>query len=246
VHALRCDGHHQMSDLGSGSEPVHSGSTCWFSAASPAAACRRGRKGAPTRWRRLDTDNDGTMAEAKKAAGALLDRDRDGTLDLRELRGRVDAKEFAAADRDKDGTLTKDEYFTIVEKRKALQGRRRPQNCAPRRAARCCACWCSRAHSGSDEPGCVQILALAHILFRKTGVHFSGICARPHGSYGLKVDSDVSSGIKRRMRIRGNNAGRVVFFDDQRSDAPCRKVRAPDDRRSHPPAPATEIRVTRR
>jgi hypothetical protein len=75
-----------MSYLGSGSEPVHSGSTCWFSAASPAAACRRGRKGAPTRWRRLDTDNDGTMdlAEAKKAAGALfdrLDRDRDGTLD---------------------------------------------------------------------------------------------------------------------------------------------------------------------
>jgi Ca2+-binding EF-hand superfamily protein len=39
------------------------------------------------------------MAEAKKAAGALfdwLDRDRDGTLDRRELRGRVDAKEFAA------------------------------------------------------------------------------------------------------------------------------------------------------
>ena len=60
------------------------------------------------------------LAEAKKAAGALfdrLDRDRDGTLDRRELRGRVDAKEFAAADPDKDGTLTKDEYFTIVEKR---------------------------------------------------------------------------------------------------------------------------------
>jgi hypothetical protein len=101
-------------------------------------------------------------------------------------------------------------------------------------------------HAGSDEPGCVQILALAHILFRKTGVHFSGICARPHGSYSLKVDSDASSGIKRRMRIRGNNAGRVVFFDDQRSDASCRKVRAPDDRRSHPPAPATEIGFTRR
>jgi hypothetical protein len=76
-------------------------------------------------WRRLDTDNDGTMAEAKKAARALFDRldhDRDGTLDRRELRSRVDAKEFAAADPDKDGTLTKDEYFTIVEK--ALQGRR--------------------------------------------------------------------------------------------------------------------------
>ena len=57
---------------------------------------------------------------AKKAAGALfdrLDRDRDGTFDRRELRGRVDAKEFAAADPDKEGTLTKDEYFTIVEKR---------------------------------------------------------------------------------------------------------------------------------
>lgn len=34
---------------------------------------------------------------------------RNGTLDRRELRGRVDAKEFAAADPDKDGTLTKDE-----------------------------------------------------------------------------------------------------------------------------------------
>jgi EF hand len=187
------------------------------------------------------------LAEAKKAAGALfdwLDRDRDGTLDRRELRGRVDAKEFAAVDPDKDGTLTKDEYFTIVEKRfKAADGRKIAHQGGPRVAA---PAGVLERMPVSDEPGCVQILALAHILFRKTGVHFSGICARPHGSYGLKVDSDVSSGIKRRMRIRGNNAGRVVFFDDQRSDAPCRKVRAPDDRRSHPPAPATEIRVTRR
>jgi Ca2+-binding EF-hand superfamily protein len=70
----------------------------------------------------LDTDSDGTvdLAEAKKAASALFDRldpDRDGTLDRRELRGRLSAKELAAADPDKDGTLTKDEYLSVVEQR---------------------------------------------------------------------------------------------------------------------------------
>jgi len=60
------------------------------------------------------------MAEAKKAGSALfdrLDRDKDGTLDGRELRGRLSAKELAAADPDKDGTLTKDEYLAVVEQR---------------------------------------------------------------------------------------------------------------------------------
>src|SRR5882724_677386 len=70
----------------------------------------------------FDTDNDGTvdLAEAKKAASAVfdrLDRDKDGTLDRRELRGRLSPKEFAAADPDKDGTLTKDEYLAVVEQR---------------------------------------------------------------------------------------------------------------------------------
>ena len=70
----------------------------------------------------LDTDNDRTVSldEAKKAAEAMfdkLDRDHDGTLTRRELRGRLSAKEFAAADTDKDGTLSKDEYLSIVEKR---------------------------------------------------------------------------------------------------------------------------------
>jgi hypothetical protein len=60
----------------------------------------------------------------------------DGTLDRRELRGRVDAKEFAAVDPDKDGTLTKDEYFTIVEKRfKAADGRKIAHQGGPRVAA---------------------------------------------------------------------------------------------------------------
>ena len=58
----------------------------------------------------LDPDNDGTvdLAEAKSAASKLfdkLDRDHDGTLDKRELRGRLNAKDFAAADPDHDGTL---------------------------------------------------------------------------------------------------------------------------------------------
>ncbi|OAF18687.1 calcium-binding protein [Bradyrhizobium neotropicale] len=70
----------------------------------------------------FDTDNDGTLdlAEAKKAAAALfakLDPDHDGTLDARELRGRLTAKELAAADPDHDGTLTLDEYLAVVEQR---------------------------------------------------------------------------------------------------------------------------------
>src|SRR5262249_45208726 len=70
----------------------------------------------------LDTDNDRTvdLDEAKKAASALfdrLDRDHDGTLDRRELRGRVSARELDDADPDHDGTLTKSEYLAVVEKR---------------------------------------------------------------------------------------------------------------------------------
>src|SRR5438046_3524132 len=78
---------------------------------------------APSRaMRLLDTDNDGTadLDEAKKSASTLfdkLDRDHDGTLDRRELRGRLNANEFAAADPDKDGTVSKDEYLKIVEER---------------------------------------------------------------------------------------------------------------------------------
>jgi hypothetical protein len=60
------------------------------------------------------------LDEAKKAASAVFDRlerDKDGTLDKRELSRRVSAKELAAADPDHDGTLTKDEYLALVEQR---------------------------------------------------------------------------------------------------------------------------------
>jgi Ca2+-binding EF-hand superfamily protein len=67
----------------------------------------------------LDPDNDGTvdLAEAKSAASKLfdkLDRDHDGTLDKRELRGRLNAKDFAAGDPDNDGTLDKNEFLVLM------------------------------------------------------------------------------------------------------------------------------------
>ena len=61
-----------------------------------------------------------SIAEVKKAAAnsfAKLDRDHDGTLDKRELAGRLSAKELAAADPDRDGTLTLDEYLAVAERR---------------------------------------------------------------------------------------------------------------------------------
>ena len=65
-------------------------------------------------------DHDGTvdLAEAKTAAGALFDKlekDHDGTLDDKELHGRISAKEWAVADPDNDKTISKDEYLAYVE-----------------------------------------------------------------------------------------------------------------------------------
>jgi Ca2+-binding EF-hand superfamily protein len=70
----------------------------------------------------FDLDSDGTLdlGEVKKAATELfmrLDPDHDGTLDKRELVGRLSARELAAADPDHDGTLSLDEYLAVVEKR---------------------------------------------------------------------------------------------------------------------------------
>jgi len=48
---------------------------------------------------------------------AQLDPDKDGTLDARELRGRMSKSEFAAANPDNDGTLDRAEYLAVVETR---------------------------------------------------------------------------------------------------------------------------------
>ena len=61
-----------------------------------------------------------SLDEGKKAAEVMfdkLDRENDGTLTGRELRSRLNAREFAAADADKDGTISKAEYLAVVEQR---------------------------------------------------------------------------------------------------------------------------------
>jgi len=70
----------------------------------------------------IDPDNDGTvdLNEAKNAAAAVfgkLDVDKDGTLTVKELQGRLSRNEFKTADPDKDATLSKDEYLAVVESR---------------------------------------------------------------------------------------------------------------------------------
>src|SRR5258706_1904889 len=70
----------------------------------------------------FDTDNDGTvdLAEAKKAASALfdkLDRDHDGTLDKRELAGRLNPKEVCPRCSDHRGAHAEEEYIAGSEPR---------------------------------------------------------------------------------------------------------------------------------
>jgi Ca2+-binding EF-hand superfamily protein len=73
----------------------------------------------------LDPDNDGTVSLSEAQAGATkifakLNSDNDGTLDAKELSGRLDATGIKAADPDNDGTLDAKEYAAIVaEKFKA-------------------------------------------------------------------------------------------------------------------------------
>ncbi|HEY8163783.1 MAG TPA: EF-hand domain-containing protein [Methylocystis sp.] len=68
----------------------------------------------------LDTDNDSTVdsSEVKKSAEGLfdkLDTDKDGSIEPKELHGRLSKKEFKTADPDNDGTLDKNEYIAVVE-----------------------------------------------------------------------------------------------------------------------------------
>ena len=68
----------------------------------------------------LDPDHDGTvdLAEAKTAAGALFDKlekDKDGTLDRKELGDRVSEQDWAAVNPDHDKTISKDEYLAYAD-----------------------------------------------------------------------------------------------------------------------------------
>ena len=69
---------------------------------------------------KIDIDNDGTidLNEIKTSAGNVftsLEKDSDGTLDAKELRGKIVKKDFKTADPDSDGTVSKDELMTYVE-----------------------------------------------------------------------------------------------------------------------------------
>jgi hypothetical protein len=93
-------------------------SGAFLAGGSSSALAASGRD--PIKMFNLDADDTLDLGEVKKAAAALfarLDRDHDGTLDKRELAGRMSARELAAADPDHDGTLTLDEYLAVVEKR---------------------------------------------------------------------------------------------------------------------------------
>lgn len=81
---------------------------------TPAAAVQ-------TPIKKFDTDNDSrlNLDEVNKAASATFDRlekDKDSTLDRKEVGNRIPKKEFVSADPDNDGTLTKDEYLAHAQK----------------------------------------------------------------------------------------------------------------------------------
>ncbi|AWN37314.1 histidine kinase [Methylobacterium radiodurans] len=70
----------------------------------------------------IDTDNDSTvdMKEIEAVASATFDRlekDADGTLDAKELKGRLSKAGVRQADPDNDGTLDKKEYLAAVAER---------------------------------------------------------------------------------------------------------------------------------
>jgi Ca2+-binding EF-hand superfamily protein len=75
---------------------------------------------APSPIQKLDTDKDGTLDlnEIKTSVESLftsLEKDADGTLDARELRGKLSGRDLKSADPDSDKTLTKEELMSYVE-----------------------------------------------------------------------------------------------------------------------------------
>jgi Ca2+-binding EF-hand superfamily protein len=80
------------------------------------------RSSRPASFAAIDADRDGTLDldEVKKAAAALfdkLDADHDGTLTRRELRRPLSAADLGSGQAEKQGTLTKEDFLAIVERR---------------------------------------------------------------------------------------------------------------------------------
>jgi Ca2+-binding EF-hand superfamily protein len=78
--------------------------------------------GRPASFAAIDSNRDGKLDldEIKKAAAALfdeLDMERRGVLSRSKLGRRLSAKDLATASMDKYEMLTKDEYLSIVELR---------------------------------------------------------------------------------------------------------------------------------
>jgi Ca2+-binding EF-hand superfamily protein len=78
--------------------------------------------GRPASFAAIDRNRDGKLDldEIKKAAAALfdeLDIDRKGVLTRSKLRRRLSGKDLASAGMDRSETLTKDQYLSIVELR---------------------------------------------------------------------------------------------------------------------------------
>ena len=93
--------------------------TVFLISALSVAACGRSNDSAAA-LKALDPDNDGTVSLAEAQAGASkvfanLNKDKDGTLDAKELGDRIDAAGIKSADPDNDGTLDAKEYAKIVE-----------------------------------------------------------------------------------------------------------------------------------
>lgn len=90
-------------------------------AVAPLAVLRTTDASAQSALTSADTDKDGTLdlGEVRAAASVAfdkLDEDKDSTLDFKEVAGRITKQELKSVDTDRDQTLTKDEYLTLVDK----------------------------------------------------------------------------------------------------------------------------------
>lgn len=90
-----------------------------FAADADAGSKKKAHKGGCPELNAIDPDNDGSMTiwEAKRRAlvvFAAINKDKDRTLEMDELKGRISKAQFAAANPDKDGSLDRFEWVRLV------------------------------------------------------------------------------------------------------------------------------------